>query len=125
MPQKFVSSFTTKIFLGASLLIGLAACASTPSETPATSARFSAPSLTRADILGKDAKALDGLLGAAALSRKEGAGEFRRYALKECSLIVVLYPDEEGRAKVTHIDASADASGEDKPSLDACLAAGG
>lgn len=132
-----ISSFLRTGFSAAGLLI-LAACASTSPSSPSSSSSAGAsPSAAssssavparafkKAEIMDKDAASLDRLLGAPALSRKEGAGEFRRYALKDCNLIVVLYPGKDGRARVRHMDAAAPASDAKTPSLEACLASGG
>lgn len=110
----------------------LAACATVePPDGRAVSTRDArpavepaAPIFVRDEILGRDAPALDAMLGPAALIRREGEGEFRRYPLAACSLIVILYPDEKGVRSAGHIDAAARASGEDKPDLDLCLARG-
>jgi hypothetical protein len=56
--------------------------------------------------------------------RTEGAGEFRRYALADCSLIVILYTNEKGEFSAGHLDAAAKVSGEEEPDLDGCLAKG-
>lgn len=83
-----------------------------------------APVFQRTDIIGLDAAALDDLLGPAALVRREGAGEFRRYAFARCALIVILYPDESGMAAARRLDAAARLSGEEGPDVDDCLAGG-
>lgn len=111
-------------------LLSLAAgCASAPdsAEAPAKPAARSAkpaPAYVLSDILGANAGRLDAMFGAPALTRKEGAGEYRRYALTTCTLIVILYPDERGVGKVAHVDATATHSAGQKPDLNACLAAG-
>ncbi len=107
----------------------LAACATT-ADAPATTeiaAAFATPTepvFVSADILGRRSESLDALLGEAALVRREGAGEFRRYSLARCSLIVILYPDENGAMVVDHLDAAAKSSEEEKPALETCLAGG-
>lgn len=82
------------------------------------------PAYLLADIAGKEAVELDALLGAPDLTRREGDGEFRRYSLASCTLLVVLYPDEKGAKRAASIDAGALKSGDDKPDLDLCLARG-
>jgi hypothetical protein len=82
------------------------------------------PVFLQADVMGLEAGALDGLLGPAALTRREGAGEFRRYAFLRCELIVILYPDETGASAVRQLEAAAKNSEEGKPDLDDCLAGG-
>lgn len=119
-------------FWGVVPAVFLAACATVehPAErvAAARAAEFAAepaaPVFIRDEILGRDATALDALLGPAALIRREGEGEFRRYPLAACSLIVILYPDEKGARLAGHIDAAARSSGEEKPDLDLCLARG-
>lgn len=74
--------------------------------------------------MGKSAEELDSQFGKPALVRREGPGEFRRYALKDCSLIVILYPDDKGEKTAGFVDSAARAAGADKPDLDACLARG-
>lgn len=73
------------------------------------------------EALGPD---LDDRLGLPVLARREGPGEFRRYDLKDCNLIVILYPDDLGRPRVAHLETVAKIAGEEKPDIDACLAAG-
>ncbi len=108
----------------------LIACAST-AEAPggdgvavAAPAAQAEPVFVSADILGARGEAIDALFGEAALVRREGAGEFRRYTLARCSLIVILYPDETGAMVADHLDAAARTSEEEKPALETCLAAG-
>ena len=107
--------------------LALAACSTAGGPaSPATTA--SKPSgkvyLRQEDLQGKDIPALDDMLGAPSLTRAEGAGEFRRYAFSACTLIVILYPDDKGAARVQKLDAAARVSGEAKPDLDQCLARG-
>lgn len=107
----------------------LSACATSdeappPIAAPVAPAVPAAPVYVASDILGARATSIDALLGAPALTRTEGNGEFRRYSLTECTLIVILYPDETGAARAAHIEATALTSGREKPSVEACLAAG-
>lgn len=107
----------------------IAACSTVPSAEPeittnAKPKKPAAPVFMLDDLLGVNGKNIDAMLGAPALTRREGDGEFRRYALKTCTLVVILYPDELGFPKVEHVDATAHESGEEKPDLDDCLAAG-
>ena len=108
----------------------LAGCASTGADVkpaagaPSLPAAPSKPMFLQADLMGRDAKALDDLLGAPALVRREGEGEFRRYGLADCALIVILYPDKAGKRAAAHLDSAATRSGEAKPDLDMCLARG-
>jgi hypothetical protein len=106
----------------------LAACASTgeaDAPTPvAVAAEPRPPAYVAGDVLGAAPSDLDALLGVPALSRKEGQGEYRRYALKACSLIVILYPDETNEIRAAHIEATALSSAEEKPDLEDCLAEG-
>lgn len=113
------------LLTGSVLLLG-AACASAP-EAPAPIAVDPTPAPPRylvSDIEDADASSIDALLGAPALTRREGAGEYRRYALTSCTLIIILYPDETGVQKVAHVDATATTSSAEDPDLEACLAAG-
>ena len=111
--------------------LALGACASTGAPAPAADTAVSsvdaapaAPVFFQKDIMNKTAADLDETLGEAALVRREGKGEFRRYALAKCELIVILYPAEGGRMTATHLDAAAKTSEEAKPDLDNCLAGG-
>ncbi len=106
----------------------LAGCATSPASpapvvasAPQTPA---APVYELSDIVNVRAEAIDALLGPATLSRKEGAGEYRRYSLSQCTLIVILYPDDTGAQRAAHAEATAKISGEEKPDVRACLAAG-
>jgi hypothetical protein len=117
--------------LGAVLLLGAAAAgcattAATPAGVPAASTKKarSEPQFLAADFENATAADLDKALGAPALTRVEGTGEFRRYMLDACALMVILYPDEKGERRVARLDAGALVSGEDAPKLDECLAAG-
>lgn len=108
-------------------VVAAAACSTTgnpqsagPGEKPFTGKAY----LRQADLQGKDARAIDNLLGAPALKRAEGKGEFRRYPFLACTLIVILYPDDKGQARVQQLDAAAKISGDPKPDLDQCLARG-
>lgn len=82
------------------------------------------PVFRMADIAGKEAAEIDALLGAPDLTRSEGEGEFRRYALAECALLIVLYPDESGVKRAATLNAGALKSGAEKPDIDRCLARG-
>lgn len=119
---------TLRIFASLSTLLFLAACASggdaPPPAVESAPAAPAAPAYALSDIQGTGPAAIDALLGAPALTRKEGDGEFRRYRLSECTLIIILYPDETGAQRATHVEATALSSGREKPDLDACLAAG-
>lgn len=111
------------------IAISLAACASNTEPPPpvaveAAPAEPAAPAYLVSDIMGAGPRAIDDLLGAPALTRKEGAGEYRRYALSECMLIIILYPDETGSPRAAHVEATALSSGREKPALEDCLAAG-
>ncbi|MEE2690330.1 MAG: hypothetical protein VX640_02205 [Pseudomonadota bacterium] len=104
-------------------------CASTGgagegATAPAASAAKLKPAFVKSELMGRDARALDELLGAPALVRREGEGEFRRYALADCALIVILYPNENGARAAAYLDSAATRSNEPKPNLDACLARG-
>ncbi len=107
----------------------LAACATSPGalspeiSTP-TAAAPSAPVYVIADFTNATAETIDALLGPAALTRKEGDGEYRRYSLSECALIIILYPDKTGQRRAAHLEATALSSGAEKPALADCLAAG-
>ena len=113
--------------VAAAALVG---CASTGADVkpaasgPQLQAKPAKPMFLRADLMGRDAKALDSLLGAPALVRREGEGEFRRYGLDAYALIIILYPGETGTRAAAHLDSAATRSGEEKPDLDMCLARG-
>lgn len=113
--------------LAAGLLAALTGCASVGGATGGAqdAARAtSKPMFVASDIAGKAGADIDTLLGAPDLMRIEGAGEFRRYSLAECALIIILYPDDKGTRRATQIAASALNAGESKPDLDQCLARG-
>lgn len=102
-------------------------CASTPDEPIVVAAPPApeGPVYQLADILGAVAEEIDTLLGEPALVRREGEGEFRRYGLKTCSLIVILYPDENIQMPVAaHVEATALHANEAKPAPETCLAKG-
>ena len=104
-----------------------AACSTTPDLTSAEDGTLSAPTLPvylLSDISGASPQSIDTLLGPPNLSRREGNGEYRRYDLSTCALIIILYPDEAGAVRAANIDTAALTVGDDKPDLNTCLAAG-
>lgn len=112
---------------GAFVMLAATACATTGEEAGPVVAgppKPVAPVFEAKDVLGAAGSKVDAMFGPPLLTRREGAGEYRRYRLKTCTLIVVLYPDETGAPRVTHADATALHSDDDKPDLKACLAAG-
>ncbi|MEM8987816.1 MAG: hypothetical protein AAGC95_13955 [Pseudomonadota bacterium] len=109
-------------------LFALAACATDPQTPPAAgpdaASAPSRPAIKASALMGARPQALSQLLGAPSLTRREGPGEFRRYAMAGCTLIVILYPDEKGDTRVVHLDAAAKNAGGAKPDVGECLAAG-
>ena len=109
------------------LAAGLAAagCATTSTPAPSAASRTpEKPAFLAADFENATAAEIDGKLGLPALTRIEGTGEFRRYTLARCALIVILYPDDKGARRAATLHAGALVSGEEAPKLDECLAAG-
>lgn len=100
------------------------ACATAPGpETQAGAPGApSRPAIDPGDLMGQSPATLDEILGKPALTRREGPGEYRRYALEACALIIILYPDEQGQSRVAHLDAAALRSGEENPAVEDCLA---
>lgn len=120
-----------KAIAAAAAFATLAACASTGEAPPPSPGRSNggAPSSERAqfrvrDVMGKGSTELDRQFGKPSLVRREGPGEYRRYTLKACQLIVILYPDETGAAVAGHVETAAKTANEQKPELAACLARG-
>lgn len=107
---------------------GLAAagCATTAAPRSADGAPKPAgkPAFVAAQFENATAAEIDGKLGAPALTRIEGTGEFRRYMLTRCALIVILYPDDKGERRAATLHAGALVSGEEAPTVADCLAAG-
>ena len=114
------------------MLFLTAACATTPpssterTTSPDSASAQSVPAITyssvrESDIMGALPARLDEILGPPALIRREGPGEYRRYSRGGCNLIVILYPDDLGRARVTHLDATSSSSARGPVSLEACL----
>lgn len=104
-----------------------AGCASAPGAGPDAAGAtkpLRAIAFKPSDVENRTAAELDALFGPPALTRVEGAGEFRRYAFAACSLIVILYPDNTGVSRVAHSNASALKSGDSDPTLIDCLASG-
>ncbi len=109
----------------------IAACATAGPQTAASGASASAdeaflerPEFRLSQIEASEAADLDALLGAPDLARVEGMGEFRRYTLSSCALLVILYPDETGVRRVRNVESGALKSGAEKPDLTLCLARG-
>ena len=122
-----VCSINANTALGAAALLLVGACSTSPDPAPSvfeSPAEPLTPVFVLDDILGATPDQVDALLGAPTLTRREGAGEYRRYALQDCTLIVILYPDETGAARASHVDAAAQSASADKPDLGACLARG-
>ncbi|WDI32751.1 hypothetical protein PUV54_06015 [Hyphococcus flavus] len=116
-----------RVFIGG-LMLAAAACASSPEpdETVVVPPPLepAEPVYVLGDILGADVDTVEAMFGAPALSRREGDGEYRRYAMSTCSLILILYPDEMGKPQVAHVDTTALGTSDEKPDLEECLAAG-
>ena len=111
--------------MGVLCAVSCASAPDAPVPAPVEPPAPVAPVFLLSDILGADAETIDALLGRPALVRREGAGEFRRYGLKNCSLIVILYPDEAAStALAAHVEATALHSDDDKPDPETCLAGG-
>ena len=109
----------------------LSACATT--DTPQASAKSEPgdlqaailePVFTRDDVMSKTASELDATFGEPALVRREGKGEFRRYDLDRCGLIVILLADASGQMATSHIEAAAKTSADAAPEVDHCLSGG-
>ncbi len=120
----------SRLIVGVSWLFLVAGCATAggPPGSSTTGGASDAPPrdpvFLAAEIEGKAGDELDALLGAPDLVRLEGAGEFRRYMLADCALMIILYPDDKGTKRTAKIDAGALSVGDDKPDLDRCLARG-
>ena len=115
--------FRTPLLLAAGL--AAAGCATTTAPVSPAAARAPAKAVFLvADFENATAAQIDEKLGAPALTRIEGTGEFRRYTLARCALIVILYPDDKGARRAATLHAGALVSGEKAPPLDDCLAAG-
>ncbi len=113
---------------------GLTACAATPTADPAPIAAPAPayefdpanPAFRREDVLGRTAAEIDALLGAPALVRTEGAGEFRRYDLALCGLVVLLAAEDGADRVAKELYASAPTSGDEgeAPTAARCLGVG-
>lgn len=123
---------TRRGLLVLTMALAASACA-TSGEKPAAPRAVEKPAMSEAptkpvfrvrDVMGKSPEQLDKQFGAPGLVRREGPGEFRRYGLKACSLIVILYPDDNGQKTAGFVDSAARESGAPKPDLDSCLARG-
>lgn len=119
------SAFVCAVMIAAAAA-GCATAVPAGADAPPAAAKKTpaGPRFLAADLKKMSAADLDRALGAPALTRVEGTGEFRRYMLAECALMVILYPDEKGERRVARLDAGALVSGAAAPDLDACLAAG-
>ncbi len=124
--RKFAKATIRVSIVGAMALFAVA-CSSTPDVVSLDNTAPiipAAPVYVLSDISGASPQVLENLLGAPSLTRREGNGEYRRYDLSTCALIIILYPDEGGVVRAAHIDTAAVNAGGDKPDLNACLAAG-
>jgi hypothetical protein len=105
--------------------LAAAGCATTTAPATSTASKGPAtPAFLAADFENATAAEIDEKLGMPALTRIEGTGEFRRYTLARCALIIILYPDDKGARRAATLHAGALVSGEEAPTLDECLAAG-
>lgn len=115
---------------GLSLVLLASGCATVGAPAPVAPSDAAAepapaePAFLAADIKGRRVAELDALLGVPDLARVEGEGEFRRYMLRECALLIILYPDEGGVKRAASVEAGALKVGGEKPDLDRCLAFG-
>ena len=92
------------------IIVAMAAgCATAPSDvvSDGPAAPASAP-IKQVDlasqIAGADAKKIEALLGEPAFVRREGAREFRRYAYEDCTVFVMMEPDEAGGLIADHVE---------------------
>lgn len=93
-----------------------------PVARPASpAAQPAVPKPVLADLLGRSATQIDGLLGAPDLVRTEGAGEVRIYRNAACVLHVFVYP-RGGTRQATHAEARTTAGRLDGTQADECLA---
>ncbi len=120
---------TVGLLMLSAFSLAAGACATTataPDSAPRAQGKKTpaAPAFLAADLQAMSIAELDAALGAPALTRVEGAGEFRRYTLAECALMIILYPDEKGERRVARLDAGALVSGVAPPDLGQCLAVG-
>ena len=90
-------------FLSLSLLMLLAACASTPAPVVPVAAA-PPPGLSR--LIGKDAAAVAHLLGQPSLDRSEGTAHLLQFVRPPCVLDVYLYPPAAGGAPVVRTAAA-------------------
>ncbi len=100
------------------------ATAGAPGSTAGAGKASGKPAFVAAQFENATAAEIDDRLGAPALTRIEGTGEFRRYTLARCALIVILYPDDKGERRAAALHAGALVSGDEAPTVADCLAAG-
>jgi len=75
------------------------------------------------ELIGADAVALEGFLGAPSLRRAEQASEVWQYATDACVLFVFLYPNEAGEARVSYLTSSGVHQDQQTPGDQQCVEA--
>ncbi len=73
------------------------------------------------DLMGLNVSQLDGILGSPSFVRREGAGQFRRYASEMCNLIIILQRDVSGRVVSTQLSSRGFIAGEPVLQTQECL----
>ncbi len=128
MFAKYFGQSFVRYFISGGAMFLAAACSTLsdirPAAAPQQAAAPSTPIYVLSDILGAPPASIDALLGAPSLTRREGDGEYRRYGLSTCTLIIILYPNDAGAVRAAHVDTAAQNASQEKPDLNACLAAG-
>lgn len=122
--KRILSALAAPVLLVAGCATTEPAAVAAPKQPQKARAAAVAPAFAPADFMGRTAEDIDRMLGPAGLVRREGEGEFRRYALDDCMLVVILYPDETGRSAARRLDAVAKVTGDPAPELSQCLAKG-
>ena len=131
-----------RLFAGITISAWLAGCASTGENAPQVTAQPAPadeiaeaimtppegspqlPEITREEFLGQPPGNLEILLGAPALTRREGPGEFRRYDTATCRVYAVVFPGEGGRPVIRSLSVGALTAGYPAPEFASCFVTG-
>lgn len=122
-----------RFILGASLAVLLAACASSPPPVatpsgppaaPATAPTASGPVNILTNAGGPNAPAMDQVvraLGAADITRHDGAGVALTYRLDHCALLLLFTADTRNVMRLAEADATPRRASDPAPTLDQCV----
>ena len=111
--------------IGSGVLVAalLAGCAGVSSTDGGLEGGPSGPPIDPIQFVGKPPSELEKIVGAPALVRAEGLGEFRRYDGPDCSVYALVKKSGASPETVASVTAGARFAGADRPETGVCLRA--